>query len=322
MTVRLIYIGGYSRSGSTLLLRLLGEVPGLQPVGELFDLWERSYTENQLCGCGDAFRECAFWRAVTLRAFGSAPEEIAVDSLQAMRARVQGYSHIPQLWMPLLRDRGYKERLDEYIGVLSRVYRAIAEISHAEYIVDSSKIPQFAWLLGEMPETELHLVHLVRDSRATAYSWRRRRVRPEIAWRVEHMDRHSILRSALEWDLFNFMLRSRRRSPASYTLIRYEDLVRDPARQLERIASSIGENWSAPSEVIANGQLNLHVSHTASGNPSRFKAGEMEVRPDEEWVRSMRADEKALVSVLTISGLARYGYPLKQRRPEARPGRL
>lgn len=314
MTMRVIYIGGYSRSGSTLLLRLLGEVPGLVAVGELFDLWQRSYIENQLCGCGEVFSDCPFWKEVTVHAFGSGPDEIAGASFQALRGKVQGHSHIPQLWLPQLRSPGYQERLDEYVGVLSRVYRAIGEVSNAKYIVDSSKVPQFAWLLGEMPDTELHMIHLVRDSRATAYSWQRQRVRPEIAWRVQHMDRHSLLRSALEWNLFNVMLQSRRRSLASYTLVRYEDLVRDPAYQLERIASSIGENWSAPSEVTGNGRLELHVSHTASGNPSRFKSGETEVRPDNEWVTSMRADKKALVSVLTAGGLARYGY---LRRPAA-----
>lgn len=308
MPMRLIYIGGYSRSGSTLLLRLLGEVPELHAVGELFDLWQRSYIENQLCGCGELFRDCEFWREVTRRAFGANPEEIDSQHLQAMRARVQGHIHIPQLWAPKLRSPRYREQLRDYVGKLSQVYQAIQTVSGAKYIVDSSKIPQFAWLLAEMPETEVHLVHLVRDSRATAYSWQRRRLRPEISWKVQHMDRHSLTRSALEWDLFNLMLRSRRRALASYTLLRYEDLVRDPGYQLERIAASIGENWSGPADLIAQGKLNLRVSHTASGNPARFKTGETEVRPDDEWIRSMRSSKKALVSALTVGGLARYGY--------------
>ena|SRR5690349_7380462 len=139
VTVRLIYIGGYSRSGSTLLLRMLGEMPGLLPVGELFDLWQRSYIENQRCGCGNFFQDCAFWREVTVRAFGANLEEIDSQSLQAMRKRVQGYARIPQLWLPLLRSRSYKSELPDYIGVLSRLYQAINEDSNASYIVDSSK---------------------------------------------------------------------------------------------------------------------------------------------------------------------------------------
>lgn len=307
VTVRLIYIGGYSRSGSTLLLRLMGEMPGVVPVGELFDLWQRSYLENQRCGCGSCFYDCDFWRKVTARAFGTDPEELDSQSLQAMRKRVQGYARIPQLWLPPLRSRGYNSELQEYIGVLSRLYQAINQVSDARYIVDSSKVPQFAWLLEEMPDTEVHMIHLVRDSRATAYSWQRQRLRPEIAWKEQLMDRHSVMRSAFEWDIFNFMLRGRHRSFASYTLIRYEDLVQDPGGQLKKIANSVGDSWDC-FDLGADGKLNLQVSHTASGNPSRFQSGEVELKTDDEWLKSMRPLKKKLVSLLTVRGLARYGY--------------
>jgi hypothetical protein len=311
VTVRLIYIGGYSRSGSTLLLRLLGEMPGLLPIGELFDLWRRSYIEDQRCGCGSFFQDCAFWRKVTVRAFGANPEEIDSQSLQAMRKRVQGYARIPQLWFPLLRSRGYSSELEAYSELLSRLYQAISEVSNAKYIVDSSKVPQFAWLLEEMQDAELHMIHLVRDSRATAYSWQRQRLRPEIAWKVQLMDRHSVVRSAFEWNLFNFMLHGQRRSFASYTLIRYEDLVQDPCGQLKKIAANVGDNWDGY-QAGADGKVHLHVSHTASGNPSRFQSGGIELRLDDEWVGSMRPGKKHLVSLLTAGGLARYGYLRQQ----------
>jgi hypothetical protein len=45
---KLLYIGGYSRSGSTLMLRVLGELPGFVAVGELFDIGDRSYRQNRL----------------------------------------------------------------------------------------------------------------------------------------------------------------------------------------------------------------------------------------------------------------------------------
>jgi Sulfotransferase family len=307
VTIRLLYIGGYSRSGSTLLLRLLGEVPGMLAVGELFDLWQRSYIENQLCGCGEVFRDCSFWQEVTVKAFGSGPEDVDSNGMQELRKRVQGYPRIPQLWMPPLRGKSYNEQLHNYAEILSRFYKAISAVSGARYIVDSSKVPQFAWLLGEMPDTELHMVHLVRDSRATAYSWQRQRVRPEIAWKVQHMDRHSVVRSALEWDTFNLMLRSRRRSMASYTLIRYEDLVANPAAQLARIGSALGDELDRY-KIATNGTSHLRVSHTASGNPSRFKSGQTVIGLDDEWTKSMEPAQRRIVSILTAGGLARYGY--------------
>ena len=223
---KVLYIGGYSRSGTTLLLRLLGELPGMVAVGELFDVWNRSYTQNQLCGCGDAFQDCEFWRAVTIKAFGCEPADLPADRYQRLGQRVRGTRSVVPLWLPPLRSGSYVSSLRAYARTLQALYGAIANVSGARFIVDSSKEPHQAWVLREAPGIELHVVHMVRDGRAVAFSWRRTKVRPEIHWRAERMTRQTILRSSLEWDIHNFLVSTRRSSLASYTLIRYEDLVR------------------------------------------------------------------------------------------------
>ena len=38
---RVLFIGGLGRSGSTLIEKLLNELPGMVAVGELVHLWER-----------------------------------------------------------------------------------------------------------------------------------------------------------------------------------------------------------------------------------------------------------------------------------------
>ena len=47
-----VYIAGSGRSGSTLLERALGEIPGFVNVGELIDLYRRVADHGELCGCG------------------------------------------------------------------------------------------------------------------------------------------------------------------------------------------------------------------------------------------------------------------------------
>ena len=44
--VRVLYIGGWGRSGSTLLDRVLGQVPGVVSLGEVRELWQRGWAEN------------------------------------------------------------------------------------------------------------------------------------------------------------------------------------------------------------------------------------------------------------------------------------
>jgi hypothetical protein len=308
-----VYIGGYSRSGSTLLLRLLAEQPGFVAVGELFDIWDRSYIQNQLCGCGQGFRECPFWTDVTMDAFGCTPCELDAAELNKMRAVVQGHNRIPLLWHPELRSSRYQKRLADYASTLTQLYQSVHKVSGSGFIVDSSKIPQFAWVLAETPELELHVVHLVRDSRATAFSWQRERVRPEITSTRTYMERHSVLRSAAEWSLFNYLLRSRRRAFASYTLLRYEDLVADPDRALRKVLDAIGAPGTPVITPDESAMIDFRASHTASGNPGRFQVGKISVELDAEWMNSMSAFKRAVVTAITARGLARYGYPLRRR---------
>ena len=312
---KILYVGGYSRSGSTLLLRLLGELPGLVAVGELFDIWDRSYKQNQLCGCGRAFHECPFWREVTLKAFDREPADLPANDYQIQRRRVRGTASVGRLWLPMLRSAGYRAELRSYAQTLERLYGAIAAVSEARFIIDSSKEPHQAWVLREAPGVELHVVHQVRDSRAVAFSWRRHKARPEIHWRAQDMDRHTVTRSSLEWDVHNFLVSTRRSSLASYTLVRYEDLVTQPEVVLGRIGRAIGETWDL-SALLEGHELSLRPSHTASGNPSRFAVGSTSIRRDDEWIEKMSRSERLLSTALTAPGLVRYRYPLGSRSPK------
>ena len=67
--VKVLYIGGLGRSGSTLLDRMLGQLPGFFSAGEIRDLWQRGLRENALCGCGAPFKECEVWTRVGKEAY-------------------------------------------------------------------------------------------------------------------------------------------------------------------------------------------------------------------------------------------------------------
>ncbi len=70
--MKVIYITGWLRSGSTILGNVLNELPGVLHAGELHYLWKNGMLDsgtNSLCGCGEQIRQCALWSSV-IAAFG------------------------------------------------------------------------------------------------------------------------------------------------------------------------------------------------------------------------------------------------------------
>ncbi len=74
-------------------------------------------------------------------------------------------------------SEGYSDwpALSGHAGVLSRVYQSLAKLTGARVIVDSSKRPAIGTLLRALPGVSHYVVHLVRDPRAVAYSYKRTR---------------------------------------------------------------------------------------------------------------------------------------------------
>lgn len=303
--IRVLYIGGYGRSGSTVLDLLLGATQGLFSAGELRHVWNRSFALDHPCGCGRRFRECGFWTQVVERAFGSF-RNLDAEAVVRLKRSVDRIKYIPHLLSPRPASR-YAARLDAYGEILSQLYEGIRSTAGCKVIVDSSKDPSYAFLLARLPAVELHVLHLVRDSRAVAFSWSRKRRMPGTPDGL--MPRFSPVVSAFRWNVYNAPFHLLRNRAATYRLLRYEDFVRDPQSTVKRILQGLGT--FAPPCVDEEGTVRLGTNHTVTGNPLRFRRGRIRLRLDEEWRVAMPRLDRAAVSVLTFPLLLRYGYPFK-----------
>jgi hypothetical protein len=301
---KVLYIGGYFRSGSTLLDRVLGQIDGFVSVGELRYVWDQGFEKNWLCGCGAAFRECPFWREVVERTYGGF-DRVDVGEALRLKRSVDRMRHIPRLASPW-KSAAFRKNLKRYSGNLGRFYEAIQGASGAEVIVDSSKDASYAYALANVADVDLRLVHLVRDSRAVAYSWLRKKEDYLIKGERSYMDNLSPVGSATGWVRSNLLIEPLKWSVPSKT-VRYEDFVRRPGAALSEILELLSEQRSEL-PLAGDAGVRLGTSHNVSGNPMRFRKGPITLSLDREWKQKMRPSDKHTVTALTLPLLARYGY--------------
>jgi Sulfotransferase family len=308
-TIRVLYIGGWGRSGSTLLDLILGQAPGVFSAGEVREIWQRGLVENRPCGCERPFRECPFWQAVGEAAFGGW-DRIPLPEILRLRYSLDRPWSFPAL--PLSRVmNSIGTRIQAYTGTLQRLYAAIAEVSGATVIVDSSNLPSHAFLLRAMPGIDLRVIHLVRDSRAVAFSWRKHVEKARSGGPPAALPRYDPGSSSLRWLYYNGLTQTLRQLQVPYTFVRYEDLMDAPRVQAGRLLRHAGltGNAAEPSYIVGQ-RVRLEGNHTAEGNPMRFVTGELELRADQAWRRQMPSRDRRVVTALTLPLLSAYGYPL------------
>lgn len=294
-----VYIAGSGRNGSTLLGLHLGKHRDIFFAGELTHIWRRSYLNDELCGCGERFSSCEFWRAVTRVAFGKFSGRDARHILR-LRDKISSFWRVPLLAAGLYRRSGGAEA--EYAAAYKALLAAISTVSGARCLVDSSKYPTDLALLSRTEGIPLRVIHVVRDCNAVVFSWKRKRSRPEIHWRSELMPRYSALTTAVGWRLFNSAIAtlSLRLGPP-YTLLRYEDLVASFPETLAELFDWLG----CPAEPS---HMSGRLAHSVSGNPCRFGINNREIKLDDEWRERMSTFDRKLVALVCGGPQRFYGY--------------
>jgi hypothetical protein len=306
VTTPVLYVGGSARSGSTLLERMLARIPGYCSVGEVVFIWERGLKRNDRCGCGERFLDCEFWTRVGDGAFGGW-QGVDVDAFIRLRAEVDRHRNLDRL-SGLRKPGTLAPAMSAYAEITDSLYRAIAEVSGAPVIIDSSKHVSYALVLRDLGSVELRLVHLVRRSHGVAYSWSKRVTKPDVGDGTTYMSVHSSSWSMGLWVADNLLYEALARRVPLATCLRYEDLVAEPRRELERI----GRELALPLVESAFGFVDdtsivLPSTHALSGNPMRSRESVV-LRDDDEWRTAMSKVQRASISVATWPLLKHYGY--------------
>lgn len=318
--LKVLYIGGTGRTGSTMVDQLLGQFPDYFSGGEMAFFWSRGIGAGAICACGAPVRDCPVWHHA-IASVTDDPDGLAAR-LVARRQRFR-WPHVFAMWWPGFSGRRLRE-IAELPTTAEALYRDVATTQDSEVFIDSSKEPHYSYILREGSELDLRFLHLVRDPRAVGRSWQRRRAEAGLTTGEMMEQRSSPVASA--YYLFSNIVseifwRSR---TDRYAFLRYEDFVADPAR----ILIAIGEFAGAPidpSTVLDGASFEIGELHTSWGNPSRVGRTSITIRQDDAWRTELSRRDMVLLTVLNLPLLLHYGYPIRpsgRRRTRLRSSRL
>ena len=113
---------------------------------------------------------------------------------------------------------------------LRRLLERLAVQTGATNFVDTSKAPDFAQLLGRLPGVDLYVLNLVRDPRAVACSWYRKK-----------RSLSALVKNARDWRRRQQQLEAWKPQLGDHFMaVRYEDLAAAPCATIAAIAAWAG----------------------------------------------------------------------------------
>ena len=295
--ISVLYIAGSTRSGSTIISNILGQINGFFHAGEVIEAWDRARTWT--CSCGVFPDTCPVWSPIFQNI-----DTLLSDNDRKRIIRLKdrfSKSHKVILHQCFLSNHNnIKSSTRELAQGLGLLYKSIQKATGAKVIIDSSKNAGYGFMLSLMDMIDLYVVHLVRDSRAVVFSWSKQK---KGLWTEDPV------KSAATWisrniatDLLKLNLSGK------YIKVLYEDFMNDPIGVTQKIIKPFNVA-SKQLPFISSNQVRLNLNHGLCGNPDRFSNGIVQLKLDQRW-RNTKTRSKIITTVITLPLLFRYRYIL------------
>ncbi len=309
MGLDILYIGGAGRSGSTLLDIILGNMPGFISLGEVLDFWQHANQDKMRCGCGEMLSDCPIWSEV-IKALSDV-QGINFQDAVHLKNQLDRTRTLP---IRFFLKQLYKKEQQIYRKYLADLYGTLAGIVGTRILVDSSKTPTHLFYLSHLADVRIRVLHLVRDPRAVAYSWKKR-VKRDFGVKDENarMDKRVFLNSVIRWMMENRYVHLFGKQAYAYSLMRYEDFTESPFETLKNTLDQLDISHEGI-EFLHSPSLHLNPTHSVGGNPMRFREITT-IRRDDAWKREMSILTQAWLGLLSLPQLINYNYALVQRPP-------
>jgi len=249
---QLIYIGGLSFSGSTVLDALLGRLPGVISLGEVHRLAmsarERHQSFGNKCSCGRLLHECSVWQVrlsrENLLASGLAGSWEAGWPISAYfgqpdtglfsRLLDGAFALLPDSTLSKIPRRITPARRQIMAASASwRLFDAIAGGIAGNILVDSTKTPLRAKALSTVRPNDIHILWIKRDLRSVFAS----QIKHGLYGQTSNEQNLVLVAKKLATDARKYAFLF---SKMNAIVVGHRDLCLDPAAQLRTITDSLG----------------------------------------------------------------------------------
>jgi len=262
--IKIIFIAGDGRSGSTLLDAVLSNIEGSISVGECHRFWVRFEENEARCSCSEIMQDCTLWAEVEKQIQAKFPD-YNVSEFEKKVREIQFYKNFKNI--PFLLQ---SKKWIHFAEVVNAFYKAISEITGSQCIIDSSKSMPWAYVLQHMTDFDVRVIHLERNLAAVGNSWKKTVRLPEYTEREVFMPKKGNVLVAKTWLKIKAMGRVLKRDP-QYHFVNYRMLCKNPNTELKKIMELVDEN-------IPLKELRVRPSHAIGGNPMRSSLEKIEIK--------------------------------------------
>ena len=301
--IRVLYLLGAARSGSTVLSAILGTHPEITAVGELSRLTLDVKGEPRVCSCGELIWQCERWHQVR-EDWTPRLEPWTINDYTHTLAQYSRPAQAPRLlWAQKRVSPVLQALLDSTLSLLESTQRAFRR----SIIVDSSKSLTRALMYSMIPNLDLRIVHLIRDVRGFVWSQSKRRPRSSDTGLATGLALGRALWLGTRWNLTNLSCEwAATRADRPRMKLRYEAFVTSPRTTLLPLGEFMGVDLKSVVEHVEGGR-EVDFAHLVSGSLIRH-SDPVRVELDQIWRDTLTASQRRLIWLagLPLSSLYRY----------------
>lgn len=257
--MKVIYIAGDGRSGSTLIDAVLSNSKNSISVGESYRFWRRFYQADTLCGCTQKIEVCSLWKRIDSILTTNIENYDPKDTWNRIQYLLK-FKNVRNI-SKIIKNPNWKLFCD----TVKLFYKSISENTGKDIIIDSSKSSGWLYLLIALDFCELKIIHLERNLQSVANSWKKKVYLPEYYNKQVQMPIKTNFVILKNWIKIKYLC-MRLKKQENYLFVKYENFIIHPKKYFGIFETNIG--------IVLPENFKNSFNHSIGGNPMRSKISE------------------------------------------------